>query len=477
MVNSSKIRVRVAPSPTGYLHVGTAQSALYNWLFTRKNGGKFLLRIEDTDKERSTKEFEQSIYNALDWLGLSPDKKPVIQSVNLPRHKKMLEKLLAEGKAFYCYHTKEELEDERKKQEENKQALRHVCSDKRQTTNDKRQEKTKGIIRLAVDENSDRVISFDDQIRGRVEFKQSLLGDFAIARAVNDPLYHFAVVIDDIDMEISHVIRGEDHISNTPKQILIYEALGLSVPNFAHLPLILAPDRSKLSKRHGDTAVLSYKKDYLPEAMVNFLGSLSYTFSKEIISKEEMIEEFELSKVHKSSAVFDIKKLNWINSQYIKQLDTEIFKLLTNLDIPNKAVPIITERLEKLSDFVDFDYFWKEPSFATSFVKTLEVKKATEGTAKYDKNLLKWKRATLEESLLALRKVHDVLEKIEFTKESLQKALDKLGEELGDRGLAYWPLRVALTGKEKSPDPIDIALVLGKQKTLERVERAIGMAD
>lgn len=472
MVNDSKIRVRVAPSPTGYLHVGTAQSALYNWLFARKNGGKFLLRIEDTDKERSTKEFEQSIYDALEWLDLKPDEPPVIQSANLSRHKEMLEKLLAEGRAFYCHHTKEELEDERKKQEENKQAPRHVCSDKRLTTNDQRQEKTKGIIRLAVDENSDRVISFDDQVRGKIEFKQSLLGDFAIARTVDDPLYHFAVVVDDIDMEISHVIRGEDHISNTPKQILIYEALRqirqahcgeefetqaqgklLEIPQFGHLPLILAPDRSKLSKRHGDTAVLSYKKDYLPEAMVNFLGGLSYTFSKEIISKEEMVEEFELNKVHKAGAIFDVKKLNWINSSYVKSLNVDKFKSLVGLkELSDKVVPIITERLEKLSDVHNFDYFWEEPQ--------------------YDKNLLKWKKATLEESISALKKVHDILEKIEFTRENLLKVLDELGQNLGDRGLAYWPLRVALTGKEKSPDPIDIALVLGKQETLKRIKNA-----
>src|SRR3989338_7965538 len=185
---------------------------------------------------------------------------------------------------------------------------------------------------------------------------ESLLGDFAIARAVNDPLYHFAVAVDDADMEITHVLRGEDHISNTPKHILIYEALEFPVPLFAHLPLLLAADRSKLSKRHGDTAVLDYRKDYLPEAMINFLGSLSCTFSKEIISKEEMIEEFELGKVHKSGAIFDIKKLNWINAQYIRRLDSKTFEQLSNEhNIPEAAIPLITERLEKLSDVQNFD--------------------------------------------------------------------------------------------------------------------------
>jgi len=444
------IKVRVAPSPTGFLHIGTAQSALYNWIFARKNGGEFYLRIEDTDRERSTEEYRQSIFDALNWLGINWDGEPVIQSQNLKRHREVLEKLLSEGKAFYCHHAKEELENERNSQEKEKQAPRHICSYK----NNPKGKEAGGIIRLAVNENSDRKIIFTDEIRGKVEFTASLLGDFSIARAVDDPLYHFVVVVDDADMEITHILRGEDHLSNTPKHILIYEALGFKVPVFAHLPLILAPDRSKLSKRHGDTSAIAYKKDYLPEALINFLGSMSYTFSKEIISKGEMIEEFQLGKVHKSGAIFDIKKLNWINSQYIRCLDSKTFEQLSNEhNIPEAAIPLITERLEKLSDVQNFDYFWKEP--------------------KYDRGLLKWKKASLEESMSSLKQTADVLEKLEFTKENLQKALDQMGQKMGDRGLAYWPLRVALTGKEKSPDPIDITLVLGKEKTLGRIKNAI----
>ena len=444
------IKVRVAPSPTGFLHIGTAQSALYNWIFARKNGGEFYLRIEDTDRERSTEEYGQSIFDALNWLGINWDGEPVIQSQNLKRHREVLEKLLSEGKAFYCHHAKEELENERNSQEKEKQAPRHICSYK----NNPKGKEAGGIIRLAVNENSDRKIIFTDEIRGKVEFTASLLGDFSIARAVDDPLYHFVVVVDDADMEITHILRGEDHLSNTPKHILIYEALGFKVPVFAHLPLILAPDRSKLSKRHGDTSAIAYKKDYLPEALINFLGSMSYTFSKEIISKGEMIEEFQLGKVHKSGAIFDIKKLNWINSQYIRCLDSKTFEQLSNEhNIPEAAIPLITERLEKLSDVQNFDYFWKEP--------------------KYDRGLLKWKKASLEESMSSLKQTADVLEKLEFTKENLQKALDQMGQKMGDRGLAYWPLRVALTGKEKSPDPIDITLVLGKEKTLGRIKNAI----
>jgi len=458
MSKTAKVRVRVAPSPTGHLHIGTAQSALYNWLFARKHNGQFLLRIEDTDKERSTKEYEQSIFEALKWLDLKWDEEPAIQSKNLPRHQEMLEKLVKEDKAFYCHHTKEELETERREQEEHKEAPRHICSHKKES----RGKESGGIIRLAVDENSDRVISFEDQIRGRVEFKMNLLGDFAIARAIDDPLYHFAVAVDDADMAITNVLRGEDHISNTPKHILIYEALGFTLPVFAHLPLILASDRSKLSKRHGDTAVLSYKKDYLPEAVINFLGALSYTFSKEIISKEEMVEEFELAKVHKSGAIFDIKKLNWINSQYIRKMSAGGFKKAVGIDeIPDNAVPLIIERLEKLSDVKDFEYLWKEPE--------------------YDSKLLIWppkaslakggKDSPKEDVIKSLKEVKDIIEKGNF--ESLREDLDELGKKLGNRGLAYWPLRVALTGKDKSPDPVQVASVLNKDQVLDRIKVAI----
>ena len=237
-----KIKVRVAPSPTGSLHIGTAQSALYNWLFARKSGGEFHLRIEDTDKERSTKESEENIIEALSWLGIQWDGEMTRSTDNRTRYQKLLQKLLDEGRAFYCHHSQEELEIERKAQEAAKQAPRHVCSHK----NSEMGKKLGGIIRLAVDEKSDRMIIFDDAIRGRVEFKQSLLGDFSIGRAVDDALYHFAVVVDDVDMEITHVLRGEDHLSNTPKHILIYEALGFQIPIFAHLPLILAKDKSKM---------------------------------------------------------------------------------------------------------------------------------------------------------------------------------------------------------------------------------------
>lgn len=460
MERQGKIRVRIAPSPTGKLHIGTARTALFNWLFARKNGGEFILRIEDTDLERSAKEYEDDIINGLKWLGLDWDGPIYRQSERLNIYEKYLKELLDSGKAFWCYHSPEELEKESKEQAERREAPRHICEykkeqiakSKEQIANSQSQNE-RGIIRLKVDENSTRVIRFDDAIRGTIEWEERLLGDFSLAKDLRTPLYNFAVVVDDVEMKISHVIRGEDHISNTPKQILIYEALGMSQPVFAHLPLILGTDKSKLSKRHGATSVMEYKNDYLPEALVNFMGFLGYTYGKEIIGKEEMAGEFELGKIHKSGAVFDVKKLNWINSQYIKNLSAEEFKKAAGAgDIPDAAVPLITERLEKLSGLADFEYLWKEPE--------------------YGKELLVWKNFTFDDIKKSLEESRTIIENIEDEK-TIRLALDELGKKLGDRGLAYWPLRVALTGKEKSPDPIEIASALGKEEVVKRINRAI----
>jgi len=453
------IRTRIAPSPTGNLHIGTTRTTLFNWLFAKKNKGEFILRIEDTDLERSKPEYEKDIIGGLKWLGLNWDNKEIIrQSGRLDIYEGYLKRLLDSGKAFWCDHTKEELEQEQKEQTSKKEAPRHICSHKEEKR-DKGQ-----VIRLSVDLNSDRKIGFNDSIRGGIEFEEKLMGDFSLAKNLRIPLYNFAVVVDDVDMEISHVIRGEDHISNTPKQLLIYEALDKKPPIFAHLPLILGADRSKMSKRHGETSIDEYKKDYLPEAMINFMGFLGYTYSKEIITKEEMAQELYLEKVHKSGAIFDVKKLNWINSQYIKNLSPEKFKKLANVpNLPDEAVPLVTERLEKLSDVQNFDYLWKEPT--------------------YDQELLKWKKSDLKTSVETLAEVKKIIEDFSALggpasgwdkgKDELRKILDDFSSKVGDRGLVYWPLRVALTGREKSPDPVDIAYALGKKKVLERVESAL----
>lgn len=451
MSEKGNIKVRIAPSPTGFFHIGTARTALFNWLFAKKNNGKFILRVEDTDLERSNKEYENDIKISLEWLGLDWDEF-YLQSERAGIYEKYIRKLLDSGKAFWCYHTQEELDAERQGQIEKKESQRHICKYKLKKPASAGEG---GIIRLAVDENSTRVIHFKDEIRDDIEWEERLLGDFSLAKDLRMPLYNLAVVIDDLEMEISHVIRGEDHISNTPKQILIYEALGRSSPKFAHLPMILGTDKSKLSKRHGAVSISEYRKDYLPDALVNFMVFLGYTYENEILNREEMIVGFNLEKIHKSPAIFNIEKLNWINSQYIRKLPLEEFKkVVGNGAILDVAVPLITERLEKLSDVENFNYFWEEPQYETK--------------------LLKWKNKSLEESRAALSEVQKIIEGHNFSdKDSLRSLLDDLGKHLGDRGLAYWPLRVALSGRDKSPDPMDIAYALGKKKTLERVEGAI----
>ncbi|OGN16676.1 MAG: glutamate--tRNA ligase [Candidatus Yanofskybacteria bacterium RIFCSPHIGHO2_02_FULL_46_19] len=455
-----KIRTRMAPSPTGNLHIGTARTTLFNWLFARHHGGEFILRIEDTDLERSSKEYEENIIEGLKWLGLNWDNPEIYrQSERLDIYEEYLVKLLDQGKAFWCYHTKDELEDERKQQVVNKEAPRHICSHKHHPPAETGGEK---IIRLAVNSQLDRKIGWEDVIRGHIEFEEGLLGNFSLAKDLRIPLYNFAVVADDITMEISHVIRGEDHISNTPKQLLIYEALGAKPPVFAHNSMIYGPDKAKLSKRHGATSISEYRKDYLPEAILNFMGFLGFTYSHEILSKEEMAKEFDLAKVHKSAAIFDQKKLNWVNSRYIKKLSAADLKKLVGKEIPDIAIPLITERLEKISDAGDFNYLWEKPE--------------------YEAALLIWRGHSREDTKLALEKIARALAPLDFfSPDQLKIILDEVAADVSakiqlpktDRGLAYWPLRVALSGHEKSPDPVELALVLGKEKTLERVVGAI----
>lgn len=476
-VKKPKIRTRVAPSPTGNLHIGTAQSALYNWLFARHHGGEFILRIEDTDKERSKPEFEKSIMSGLEWLGLQWDEF-YRSSERTARYEKHLQKLLAEKKAFWCHHTKEELAKEKKEQMQKKEAPRHICEHKYQQPLTSHQ--PPGIIRLAVDENSTRTIRFDDIVRGPIEFEQKVVGDLSLAKNLKTALFNFAVVVDDHEMEISHVIRGEDHISNTPKQILIFEALGEKVPQFAHLPLLLGADRSKLSKRHGAIDFSFYQEaGYLPEAMVNFLALLGWSskeagrleaVQREILTKNEVIEQFSLEKVHKSGAVFDIKKLNWINSQYIKMFNDQglaeaakpfVTKYFGEqpLELIVKIALLLRERLEYFDQAKEFKFFFAEPGYETK--------------------LLIWKKSDQAGAKKALEAVKQVLEsKVEwevFDEKYIRSELDQLAEKefAGDRGAVYWPLRAALSGEKFSPDPVQIMSILGRKKTLTRIEKAI----
>lgn len=425
------VKVRIAPSPTGNLHVGTAQSALFNWLFARHNNGQVILRFEDTDTERSRKEYETNITESLQWLGLDWDNTQMYRaSERTAVYGEYLQKLLDTGKAVW----REYSEQERAEIEREGRPARDR------------------VIVLKDDGDPERPLTFNDMIRGPVTVLAKNIGQLIIAKSIEEPLYHFQVVIDDIDMKISHVIRGEDHISNTPKHMLLYEALGAPVPLFAHLPLLLAQDRSKLSKRKGSVSISEYQKDYLPEALLNFLGTMSYTYEPEILTLEEMVRQFDLSKVHKSGAVFDIEKLNWFNAQYIKRMPPAQFKeLIGKPNIPDAAVVIMTERLERLSDISEFEYLWAQPA--------------------YDGGLLLWGDDDTSRAKDALQKSSELTS----TKRLTQQALDDLAKSDfdGKKGSVYWPLRIALSGRRNSAAPLEIASVIGEKEVLKRIEHAL----
>lgn len=462
-----KIRVRIAPSPTGFLHVGTARAALFNYLFAKHEGGKFILRIEDTDLERSKKEYEKDIIDGLKWLGILWDEGPIRQSDRTENYTKYLKKLLDEDKAYYCFCSEEELEAVRQDQMARGEAAVYngKCRNLSKDEVEKRlAKKEPAIIRFKTPQQK---VIFHDLVRDKVEFDSSLIGDFSIAKDLKTPLYNFAVVIDDYDMQISHVIRGEDHIPNTPKQILLQEALGFPQPKYVHLPLILGPDKSKLSKRHAATSVNLYRQEgYLSEAMINFMAFLGWNpgTEREIYSLDSLAKEFTLEKVQKGGAIFNIKRLDYLNGFYIRQKSVE---KLTELCLPylpkapkeylEKIVGLHQERLKKLSEITELtDFFFTDK-------------------LSYQKELLSWKDTDEKETYFSIDKSEKILSEInenKWTRENLDKILMASAEATGDRGLVLWPLRVALTGKKASAGPIDIAYVLGKEKTLKRLKEA-----
>ncbi len=454
MKKDRKIKVRLAPSPTGKLHIGTVRTALFNYLFARKNKGIFVLRIEDTDQERSEKKYEQDILNGLKWLGLNWDEE-YYQSQRTKIYQKYLKELLDSNNAFWCDHTKEELEKEKQEQIANKQAPRHICNRKGKAK--------QGIIRFRCPNEK---VAFNDLIKGELEFDGGLLGDISIAKDENTPLYNFAAPIDDSLMEISHVIRGEDHISNTPKQILLLKALNLEIPEYGHLPLTLGPDKTKLSKRHAVTSISEYqKKGYLPEAMINFMVFLGWHpgSEREIYSLSELIQEFSIKQMNKSNAIFNLDKLNWFNSYYIKQMDLS--------DLTQKC-------LEYLPEGTDFEYAKKIVALERERIKTLsEIKEMTQfffvDELNYDKELLIWKDMDLAQVKQNLEILYKTLQKIDnFNQKELEGSIMPLTEKYG-RGELLWPLRASLSGQKASPSPFEIMEVLGKEKTLARVKQSI----
>jgi glutamyl-tRNA synthetase len=476
------IRVRIPPSPTGLLHIGTVRTALYNFLFAKHGDadgpGIMVFRIEDTDKERSTKEFEEDIIDGLVKLGIAGDEGmhaggdhgPYRQSERGQIYKQYLKQLVDEDKAYFCDCSKERLEAMRKEQQEKKLPPRYdgTCSDKKLSD---------GVIRLRIP--TDRGdIKWNDLVRGETVIHARELDDFVIARSIDDPLYHLTVVADDHDMEITHVIRGEDHISNTPKQILLFEALGWEVPEFAHLPLILNEDKSKLSKRKNKVSIDDYLAEgYLPEALLNFLALLGWNTpdEQEIFSLEELVKKFTLDRVHKGGAVFDVKKLDWINGEYIKKMiaeDIDGFYEMAKVFIIGK-VPEEDEALIKK--------ILKDPDFEGRFKKLSEI---PEGLAPlfselpdYPLDLMAREKFQITSDILkkVLKEAVEVTEKLEWQKgdsdksQMLSDAYVGIVAELGlKNGQVLWPIRVALSGLERSPNFATLAVYLGKEEVLKR---------
>lgn len=472
------VRVRMAPSPTGPLHIGGARTALFNWLFARKHDGKFILRVEDTDRERSEKKYEDELLAGFSWLGLDWDEGPLPnggekgpygpyrQSERTAIYKKYLEMLLENGSAYYCYCTKEELEAQRDAMAS--QGLPPKYSGRCRNLKSPPPGSNPEVIRFRVPEEK---VEFKDLIRGKVSFDASLFGDIVIAKNLESPLYNFAVVVDDELMKISHVIRGEEHLPNTPKQLLMQRALGFREPIYAHIPLILNSDRSKMSKRFADTALVQYReRGYLPEAIVNFLALLGWhpKDDREVFSKDNLIKEFDLERAQQAGAAFNEEKLNWLNREYLKDLsDKQIADMLKpiilkeNLEVSDGALEKIVKaergRAETLRDFIEQGkFFFSAPEYETA--------------------LLVWKESTPDETLAALKNVRKEFEKMDsqqFSHETISAAVTYTIEEGVKRGAVLWPLRVALSGLRASPDPIDIAEALGKDESEKRLDTAI----
>lgn len=397
LFGKGKVVVRMAPSPTGPLHVGTARTTLFNYLYAKKYGGKFIMRIEDTDKERSTKEFEQNILDGLEWLGLKYDEF-YRQSERTEVYVSYVKKMIANGTAYISKETPKEEGDRAE------------------------------VVRF---KNPNKRVVFEDLIRDKVEFDTTELGDFVIAKSPEEPLYHLAVVVDDHEMGITHVIRGEDHISNTPRQILIQEAIGAKRPVYAHLPLMLDADRQKLSKRkHGEAVSVDFykKAGILPEALINFLALIGWNpgTEQEVFTLNELEKVFDISKVQRGGAIFNEKKLEWFNKEHIKLLpEEEQFKIL-------------------LKSIEHEDYLHHAPDI--------------------DVTKINWKTVPVEETKKHLEEVLEIL----GDKDKIMKYAEEMG-----KGNVLWPLRFALSGKDKSPDPFTLIKVLGIEESRSRIESAI----
>ncbi len=490
------VRVRIAPSPTGPLHIGTARTALFNYLFARRHGGTFILRLEDTDVARSTLEYERDILDQLHWLGLEWDEGPEVaglpargpfgpyrQMQRRDRYAAAAERLLREDRAYPCYCTTEELAADREAQERAHEPPHYVGRCARLTPEERSARESEGrhpVVRFRVGEG---VVAFDDIVRGHVEIDtRALGGDLVIVRSDGTPLYHFSVVVDDVEMAISHVIRGEDHLSNTPKHILLFRALGADPPAFAHLPLILNADRTKMSKRKSQTALSEYRaQGFLPEALVNYLALLGWSSGteEEIFGLDELTQRFDIERVQSGGAVFDRERLEWLNGQWIRRLpDEDLIEralpyLVARVEAAAEAgtpvtpptaddlrplMPMVRERIPTLSAIADMlDYVFIEDLRADP---ALLVPK-------------RWDVRTTVDALHEARKVMAETGAVSFEADELEPPLRGLAEERGWKaGDLFMAIRVAVTGRTATPPLFDTLVALGQQRTLQRLDAA-----
>ncbi|KAM3093280.1 glutamate--tRNA ligase [Phormidesmis sp. 146-35] len=477
------IRVRIAPSPTGKLHIGTARTAVFNWLFARHQGGQFILRIEDTDLERSRPEFTENILEGLQWLGLTWDEGPFYQSQRLQIYEKAVKTLLDNGLAYRSYETPEELDAMREAQKAQKEAPRYDNRHRNLTAEQEAAfvaEGRKPVIRFKIE--NDREISWNDMVRGKVTWKgRDLGGDMVIARAaegseVGQPLYNFVVVVDDIDMQISHVIRGEDHIGNTPKQILLYEALGATVPEFGHTPLILNSAGAKLSKRDGVTSIADFQQmGYTAEGLVNYMTLLGWSppdSTQEIFTLEEAAADFSFDRVNKAGAKFDWDKLNWLNSQYLHNMPVD---KLTDLLIPYwqaagyEVDPADRSWLEQTTSLIGASLSrLQEAVEMTRYLFVSEIEFDEEAIAQLKQ----------EGAAAALKSIHETLSSTSLTSESIQEIIKQVVKEQNvKKGVVMKSLRAALTGAMHGPDLVQSWLLLSqKGYDRSRLERAATIA-
>lgn len=497
------IRVRFAPSPTGYLHLGGARTALFNWLFAQRKGGTFILRIEDTDEVRSTDEAVLAIIRGLEWVGMNwnegpkitidrhktvikevGEHKPYFQMKRLELYRKYAEKLIEDSKAYRCYCLPEELEEMRKKAIQEKRPPKYDGRCRNLTAEDEKIYKEKGrkpVVRFKTPQEG--ITEFEDIVRGKVSFQNNLLDDFVMLKSSGSPTYNFAVVVDDHEMEISHVIRGDDHISNTPRQILLYEALGWEKPQFAHVPMILGSDGSRLSKRHGATSLEYYEKEgYLPEAMVNYLALLGWATedSQQIFDIEELKEKFSLERCAKSAAIFDLQKLLWMNGEYIRKMKPD--------ELTTEALPfIIKENLvqggtdEEVKQWVE-NILTKAISLEQEKIKLLkDIPYLISYMLKEDLENKDYEQEAKEKVLKVsgvkqiLSDCRDRLVKLEdFSEEKIEQEVRSYAKESGKKtGEVFHPIRVAVSGRTRGPGLFVLLSFLGKERVLKRIEYTI----